>query len=463
MSFLSLSSHLCYHPLMPNPVDSAHPSRALRYWLFLSVIPFLALCILVWRYGFDAPYMDAWEFVPTLDRFYAGRLSFADLWHQHNEHRIFLPRTVMVLLAWLTHWNLRAELAATLAFTLGTFVCILALWRRTASRTDIRLLGPALLLAGLLVFSPAQYEIWLWGWLLQITMNVFFVVATIVILTGRGYDRTQFVLASLACFAATNSFAAGLILVPVYLGLTLWRFWKVPGSWVYFIAASLWAILLVCLYFIGLKSSAGSSRYVLELRQLPLFLPYVCAYLGAPLANWNAGMAIAIGALGLVTFAGFLTGLIRRHVSSDLAPCLALAAFAIGTALLTAFGRAASGPAQALSSRYIVYSTLFWIAWLGLFSLWAYKAKQKRTKTAWLATILCVAALLIPVYGYGLYRADELHDAFFLGRKALIGEGPQEDLHWLYPVPQNLLERRRTIQEHRLAILGSDSKTSATD
>ena len=80
-----------------------------------TLLPLAALVAILWRCHVDVFYWDQWELVPVVDKAFQGTLSFADLWAQHNEHRPFFPRLVMVSLAWATGWNVWAGVTANVA------------------------------------------------------------------------------------------------------------------------------------------------------------------------------------------------------------------------------------------------------------------------------------------------------------------------------------------------------------
>ena len=77
--------------------DGQAAGRGLRglLWLGLLLPVFLSVNFVV-RVAVDVPFWDQWELVPQISRMYAGTLRFADLYLQHNEHRILVPRLVML-------------------------------------------------------------------------------------------------------------------------------------------------------------------------------------------------------------------------------------------------------------------------------------------------------------------------------------------------------------------------------
>lgn len=86
---------------MPDKPSASRKHTLALEWLIygLALIPLLILIRYVIRYGVDIPWYDQWKFLPTLEKFFQGRLAFHDLWQQHNEHRILFPRIVFLALA----------------------------------------------------------------------------------------------------------------------------------------------------------------------------------------------------------------------------------------------------------------------------------------------------------------------------------------------------------------------------
>src|SRR5262245_62975011 len=82
--------------------------------LLLAFIPLAYLIVMVATYSVDVPFADQWALVPLLEKSYRGTLTLRDLWSQHNEHRLLFPRMIMLVLARLSGWNLRYELAVNI-------------------------------------------------------------------------------------------------------------------------------------------------------------------------------------------------------------------------------------------------------------------------------------------------------------------------------------------------------------
>ena len=67
---------------------------------------------LILKYGVDFPYLDEWDrdFAGMYIKAFQHQLTFADLAAQHNEHRILIPRLILLILTLCTHWNPIADM-----------------------------------------------------------------------------------------------------------------------------------------------------------------------------------------------------------------------------------------------------------------------------------------------------------------------------------------------------------------
>jgi hypothetical protein len=122
----------------------------------LTVAPFLVVVVLLLRYAVNVPYLDQWDLVPLVDKAYTGRLSLAELWAPHNEHRIFFPQLIMVGLARLTHWNIGYELGVNLVLAMGLFAILVWQIRSTARTLTLREWYQVLPAVSLVVFSTSE-------------------------------------------------------------------------------------------------------------------------------------------------------------------------------------------------------------------------------------------------------------------------------------------------------------------
>lgn len=429
--------------------------------LLLAALPFVLVASMVAAFGVDVPYWDEWELVPYLDLLSQGRLSLALLWAQHSEHRLLFPRAAMLALARWSGWDVRWEMALGLGLALSSYAIFLRLLDRSAARAGVLL--PVWLpgLASLLVFSLRQWENWIWGWQLQIHMNVLAVVAGVSLATGEARRRTlRLVAAGALGLVAQYSFACGMAYWPIVaVALAAERRettarLKTLALWVG------WAAACAASYLVGYVRPAWSSDPWLFSREPLRFGAYVLAYLGGPLSpegdsRWIVAWAVAAGLAGLL-LAGYASQRLvseRRLPLSELLPYLSLALYAVAAAVLGAVGRLGNGPTQALLSRYVTIGQLLWLADAALVGLWLGSASGRplrgRAPALALAAIGVAAALASASGGARLIAAFErLQPA----RRALLERRDSPALAVLHPDRQLLWQRARVLERLRLSV-----------
>src|SRR5262249_43357867 len=94
---------------------------------------------------------------------------------------------------------------------------------------------------------------------------------------------------------------------------------------------------------------------------------YTLNFLGAGIARFATDLAPWLALAGLVSALWAFATSSRR---SEGLPWLGLALFAVLAGFLIAFGRASLfGDSQAFVTRYVSFSSLFWLGWVGLMAL----------------------------------------------------------------------------------------------
>jgi hypothetical protein len=331
-----------------------------------SLLPPVALGLLLWGNAVNVPYWDEWDddLAGIFLKWHAGDLHLGDLWAQHMESRLVLPRAIFLLIARGTHWNLRVEVAATFILACAAVVLIFRLGRKTFPARPIT--GwLTFFLVSLLIFSPAYYQAWLWGMELMLFLPLICILASLLIWQTDFSPRTKILLASLFATASTcsfsNGFLAWLVLFPPIFLAEGWCGLKQHSR-----AALLWWFAFfanIAVYFQNYQSPL-SSGLAPGLRQHPtLIANYVFTFLGGPLTNQNSDHAVAlaasIGGTAILFFAASGGLLFCQRRDTDLMrrawPWLALGSYGILSALLAAAGRAAGGAEQALSPRYGIF------------------------------------------------------------------------------------------------------------
>ena len=337
----------------------------------LALVPLAFLLCMVARYAVDVPYWDQWEFVPLLEKSYHGQLTFHDLWAQHNEHRILFPKIIMLALARLTGWNIRCELVVNIILALGIFAVFIHQVKITERKLGIAGLHWAVPAIALIVFSISQYQNWLWGWQLQMLLNLLAVVGGIVLLANETFSWRRFAAAALLGLVATYSFANGILFWPIGLVILLVvtagkR--ERPPALIAWLAVS---VLTLCSYLYHYHNPEEHPALNLIFKMPVEYASFVLKYIGGICAQYVGGSNDADGDFALVfglaaiLALGWAGGMLVRKKIADfktLLPYFGMSLYSIGSALMTGVGRVGFGSNQAIYSRYCTMVVPLWMS-----------------------------------------------------------------------------------------------------
>lgn len=359
-----------------------------RHWvrwvlLVAAALPALIPLIILLGYGVDMPFWDQWD--PNLAGLYIRahnhQLSLFDFTAQHSEHRILVPRLLGFMLNILTGWNTIAETVLEWLIVLATGCGVLWLARQTISggQTTFRVLG-LWLVANLLLFSPGQWENWMWGMGLINVMAMFFTVAGLIVLTSNLGLWTKTIIAMLLAMAAQHSTGNG-VLSWILLGAALAWSSSIKELKSKIPQLATWGggfVLNLVLFFYNYKEPAHPPELEKHYVGLAPTVQYVLAFLGNSFAYASRLDVLTIssvcGLLMLLLLVGAMgyfvyLWIFRKDfaVCSRMLPWFLLAGFSVCSAILGALYRARLGVANAISSRYITFS--FWLPIAMLFLL----------------------------------------------------------------------------------------------
>lgn len=347
-----------------DPPPGSAATRRLGHWLAfgLTALPPSCVAFVVARFAVDIPLQDQWGFAGEVIAYVQGSYSAAQLWLPVGQHRVVMPKLVMLMLAGLTGWDVRAEIW----FNFGTALATLALLAAVAHRT-LRPLFPAgwpwtLPLMSAALFSLAASQSWTWGWMMAAYLNVLAVAIAAWALDRFAGRYVGIALLVAAATVAALSFISGLVLVVlVPLALLLRpatdqrRVWRACAAAVLLGAI---ATVYVVTYPRGMLQAAAPTVR-LEPAGLVMF---TLRYLGSSLGGWEGDVSLAWGVAGLLVFSACALLVWRRapELRGALLPWLFLATYVVAAGTVTGIGRLASGPGLALASRYTTISGLFW-------------------------------------------------------------------------------------------------------
>lgn len=375
--------------------------------------------ILVFLYGVDTPWGDQWDGTwPLLEKMQAGTLGLGDFFAFHNEHRIFFPRLIAIGLAKLTHWNVRAEL---LVIWLLAGVCSVNLWR-LALITGWRTSGNRtwlLLAANVMLFTPMQWENFLWGFQIGFFLPLAALTACfwVALSLRRPFDfLSTIVLCLISTFSIASGFACWFLTAPLLLlwngktrarGEKIW--WLV---WVFSGAASTY------LYFRGYAQPAAHPSVLEALKQPFRAIRFSLAYLGTPFsgtAPHPSAVASVVSAALVILFAACLLYLWRwrrdRTLLAHSLPWVSLAGSALVSAFLTMLGRLGFGIPAATQSRYVSFAIMLPIGLLFLvsrvFRHWREKPDMGAVKVRVGRGFVVLVAALSFLFAWGTIKSLE--------------------------------------------------------
>ncbi len=432
--------------------------------LALALLPLFVLVLNIAEFYVDVPFWDQWNFVPLLGKSYEQGVTLTDLWGQHNEHRLFFPRLIMLGLAHASHYNIVWELAVIILLAAGIFVLLWYQLYRTADALGVSGFPWAVPVISLLVFSLGQAENWLWGWQIQIFLNVLAVVAGLVLLARSPFRWGKY-WGALGCgILATYSFANGLIFW--LLGLLSLILIPMRDKRQKKRALAGWAaaaVIVAASYLFRFRYDSPSGTPWTEFLDHPLeFLRYLFIYLGRPVINYQEYAMVAglIGCL-LFTFLSLRSFLAKRAEFPAVLPLFLIGLYSIGCGLLTGIGRVGFGSVQAMSGRYVPFSALIWVSnFAFLFVLSKEIRARARTRTG---RILGLAGLGVLVFflvfwiGRTSYRVGHrvfksYHSRMLPARQELLQGENEEYLLRLYIDADYILQATEILKRHNLSV-----------
>ena len=166
-----------------------HSNRLGTLWLTL-LPPLLILCFIL-LLGVDVPFGDEWDMPGQLfERAVEGRLAVEDLFIQANESRDAFRRLLLLVVGLTLGWHVTSFMVLGWLCVVLTLLVLLTMVPGFAGRRSFFFLPVALLLSALL-FSPSQWESWLWGTLaLGGSLRILCIVLCLRVLT-RGRRRKR--------------------------------------------------------------------------------------------------------------------------------------------------------------------------------------------------------------------------------------------------------------------------------
>ncbi len=340
----------------------------------------------IWKFGVDAPYWDQWEYVRFFKMFESGTLTLSNLFELHNEYRQLVPNVIFLLLGVITQWRVQVEMVLTVLMVAGIgWMMLSSLIKQNLMPFWIQLLLCCFVSA--LIFTPAQYENWLFGVQLVYFFPLFCLVLCLKITTLTLRPVYHWFLVILVAFLSTlssvNGFLCWLALVPLLLRSTS------PGGRVplRFLLVAMGVLATAVLLYVFEYSQPGNLPTLAQTAQPPgQILHFFFRLMGNGLGNTPScysayGWVFDIQGVA-VTLTFFLSCMFvfhnrkEPHVQSFVMPWILLGMYGIVTAMMVTFGRSNLGLMQACAPRYIGFTVYAAIGALVVPVLLVYTGKK---------------------------------------------------------------------------------------
>jgi hypothetical protein len=430
--------------------------------LALAAIPPLFLLVAVQYGAITFPFYDHCELVKLFVAVSDGTFAWHDLWAPHLHTRPLVYRAVMLANGLLTDWDIRSEYLYLYGSLYAAFaVQAYLLWEARGRTRD---LGFAwfLLLLSVISFSPAAHANHWWSMMCQITFGHFFTVVVLGLVALRPRDWRVNGVAAIFCwltiYTITNGFVtmAAVALIVQFCSAEPRRPDRLTLFWALNFALSL------ALYLPGLDQGISDAH-----AKFGALVWFCLIYLGSPVAyllhytfegGWDLRPTPFNGVIGLLLVA-WTVWLARRHRehlrsrSPSALLFLGFTLFALGSAVLTGFGRASHntsvGPYSAAQSRYMTFA-----AYLPFGILYLLAGVSHKARAAW-RTRYAIGVLFLALSARSYFKSvavyrerhafNEAIAAVFLTDSATPGLKTA-----VYPVPERLDRMKRELKALRI-------------
>jgi hypothetical protein len=370
----------------------------------------------------------------------------------------------MLGLARASRYDITWELVVILLLAAAGFALLLRQLFKSARASGYSGFPWAMPVVSLLVFSLGQAENWLWGWQIQIFLNVLAAIAGLSLLGAGDLEWRKLWGAVGLGILATYSFVNGLVFWPLgFLALLV----SPPGKKsIKARALSAWtaaSALVTLSYFAGFRYDSPSGTPLAHFLSRPgEFILYLLKYLGRPVINYE-GCALAVGLVGFVLFGAFSLLVLRDKNGKGRVylPFVLFGLYSIGCGLLTGIGRVGFGSAQAMSGRYVPFSALIWVSNFAFLCALSHKVRD----TARTGTVKVLALAGIGVFAFVLvfgiartsYRVGHrvfksYHSRMAAAREALLKGEDGKPLLDLYIDADSVRRGAGILKKHRLSV-----------
>ena len=259
------------------------------------------------RYGSNVPSWDGWDMVPTATGEQPVTASW--LWSQHNEHRVPVPRLVMLAIYKVAGIDFRYSQCFNVLVTAALALGMIAVARLRRGRTDV-----ADAFFPLLLLNLGQGLNFIWAWQVEFFVSTALAGLLLLVVVGAGErprPRSGAWAAALLVLLVLCG-AHGMVLVPfpaLWLAVRGWRLRASPdgrdrrGGLLLMGLAGL-AVAVAGLYLVGYQAVPGHNEWPMRPRTfLKTTLQFVAMGFGSAILPWWPWPDLVVAAMVLASVA----------------------------------------------------------------------------------------------------------------------------------------------------------------
>jgi hypothetical protein len=431
------------------------------------VAPILLFLYYILKFGVDVPRWDEWNIAEILKVYYNKGDWLSMVFAQHNEHRIVFPRIVLLALASLTDWNVKAEMIASWVIHVLNFLLIWGILKQVEVKHKWLLVPIAWLM-----FNVGQWENMLWGWCFHWYLMIFGFLLALYLLTKIASSAWYILPAIIAGIISSFSFNNGLLIWP--LGLFYLFFIKELKSNRKKLI-SLWLIIGIftfIIYYMDYTKPAYHPPLLLFLYKPFLFLICLFGNLGSGLGGEKLIPSIIGGVV--ILSASIASILLMRKATKDkvivLAPVFILGLFSLISVAAISVGRFSFGATESIVPRYVTIASFLIITDVILFAVIAQNAidtkLQRRMKLLNIIflSVISIGLFLTLLKGWQTGRAvyfERMKAAVYLKQYKF---APNRVLSlFLHPSPDLIQELAPLLKQKKLTVFRNEEEVNLND
>lgn len=333
--------------------------------LVMLFLPVAVLYTCIYNYGVNVVFWDEWNVVCLYDDIQSNGLSFAKLFAQNNEHRMFFPRIFMLLFYRFTKWNTKGAMYISAFLISLSYYYVLKYASGKKRLLDFSAKDVLFFtLLGFCLMSTCQYENLLWGFQFAWFLIETCVIASLVFFEkyyqcGKRKDCIiSVLLATVATYSSLQGVAVWFLYLCIFIMLMISeRKYLDRKIWIPYVVLG---ILEVVMYFQGYTSVGNHENY--RMANIGQCFQFMVSQLGYIFCDSNEKIAEYLGIFLIAVVIILISYLMYRKKAEEYLLSIGMIIFGMGVTLMISIGRSN----LSFASRYTTYALMFLIGVLSV-------------------------------------------------------------------------------------------------